>query len=296
MITVATDCSGIEAPLQALIQLKIPYKQLWSCEIDHFARESAAANYPKPAEVYNDIITRDHSVLPHVDLYVCGFPCQSFSSAGKRLGTADPRASVINAMLSTIENSRPKILILENVTGFKSIENGKPYSELIKILEKNYFIDASVYNTKDFGLPQNRKRIYFVGIRRDLQKKVFVKPKEVKMKPLASIIDSTNISNTPMSSIYHKNLKNLKNDTKIITPYNYYSAMGDISPTLVTGCGYFFLLRENRPFTIKELLSLQGFPKNFKVVVSKTQIVKQIGNSMSVCVVKLIIKEALKCI
>lgn len=299
MITVATDCSGIEAPLQALIQLKIPYKQLWSCEIDHFARESAAANYQRPVSVYNDIMTRDHSVLPHVDLYVCGFPCQSFSLAGKRLGTLDPRASVINAMLSTINFSKPKIIILENVTGFASIEKGRPYSELIKILEKEYYIDASVYNTKDYGLPQNRKRIYFVGIRKDIRKKPFVKPKEVKMKPLTSIVDaSLKGSGIPKDKI-EKIRRNPGATYNIINIYfinRNNKSSSDFSPTLLTTLQMPFVYELNRPFTIKELLRLQGFPKNFKVVVSKTQIIKQIGNSMSVCVVKAITKEALRCI
>ena len=196
VITIGTDCSGIEAPIQALIQLKIPYKQLWSCDIDSYARKSAEANYPKPKRIYNDIMDRNHKELPHVDIYVCGFPCQSFSMAGKRLGTADPRASVIGAMVETINQVKPKIIILENVKGFRSIEDGKPMKDLVAILEKQYNVNVSIYNTKKYGLPQNRERIYFVGIRKDVQKKHFVKPKEVKMKPLSSIVDASLINET----------------------------------------------------------------------------------------------------
>jgi DNA (cytosine-5)-methyltransferase 1 len=302
LLTIGTDCSGIEAPLQALIQLKIPFKQKWSCDIDKFARESAVANYPEPSKIYNDINSRNHSELPHVDIYVCGFPCQSFSMAGKRLGTADFRASVIISMITTIKSSKPKIIILENVCGFKSIENGKPYSELIEILGKEYNINTSIYNTKDYGLPQNRKRIYFVGIRKDIQKKEFIKPKEVKMKLLTSIVDSSlKGEKTPLKLDFLKKIRLNKDATYNIINMGFIRgnktpiASSDFSPTLLTSEPP-VIYELNRTFTIKELLQLQGFPKNFKVVVSNTQIIKQIGNSMSVCVIKQIIKEALKCI
>jgi DNA (cytosine-5)-methyltransferase 1 len=295
MITIGTDCSGIEAPLQALNQLKVPYKQLWSCDIDKYTRMSCEANYPKPEKVYTDMITRNNKELPRIDLYVCGFPCQSFSLAGRRLGLDDPRPSVISSMLDTISKTKPKIIILENVSGFKSIDSGKPYKILTELLSKEYCLDASIYNTKDYGLPQNRKRIYFVGIRKDIQKKSFVKPLPVKMKSFESIIDSS-IVGTIIPDMYFKNIHKIKENTKILVPWNYYNPMGLISPTLTTQCSYFFLIKQKRVLTNKELLAIQGFSKNFRIVVNRGQITKQIGNAMSVCVVKKIIKEALLCI
>jgi DNA (cytosine-5)-methyltransferase 1 len=295
MITVGTDCSGIEAPLQALIQLKVPFKQLWACDIDNYTRLTCEANYPKPEKVYTDMITRNNKELPHVDLYVCGFPCQTFSLAGRRLGLDDPRPSVISSMLDTVSKSKPKIVILENVTGFKSIDSGKPYALLIQELSKEYHVDASVYNTKDYGLPQNRKRIYFVCIRKDIQKKKFMKSSEVKMKPLESIINDSLVGEK-IPNMYFKNMNKIKENTKILSPWNYYSDVEFMCPTLTTQCSQLLIIKLKRPFTISELLQLQGFPKNFKVVVSNTQIAKQIGNSMSVCVLKKIIKETLFCI
>jgi len=303
MITIATDCSGIEAPIEALIQLKLPFKQLWSCEIDQFARLSSDANYPKAEQVFTDMTSRQNKGLPLVDLYVCGFPCQSFSLAGKRLGLGDPRTSVIPSMLETIKESKPKVIILENVIGFKSIDNGAPFALLLSILEKNYNVNVNIYNTKDYGLPQNRKRIYFVGIRKDVQKKEFIKPKTVKMKPIESIIDDKN--KNVISPLSFDNLKKIRlNKTAKYNIINMYFilrnpspiASADFSPTLTTINNPPIIHELNRKFSIQELLQLQGFPKKFKVVASKTQITKQIGNSMSVCVVKKIIKEALDCI
>jgi DNA (cytosine-5)-methyltransferase 1 len=300
MITIGTDCSGIEAPLEALRQLRIPYKQLWRCEIDKYARLSASANYPEPHKIYEDILNRNHKELPRVDIYVCGFPCQSFSMVGKRLGTSDPRSNVINEMVASIKASKPKIIILENVRGFLSIEGGKPLEKLKKILGKEYNLDVSLYNTKDYGLPQTRTRVYFVGIRRDLQKKPFVKPSEVKMKPLTDIVDSN-----VRGSKTHKSMSMIDKSKRYKDCFYNIINMGfltygrgaskDKCPAIITGNPH-FIYELNRVFSLKELLQLQGFPKSFKVVVTPTQIIKQIGNSMSVCVVKKVIQETLMCI
>jgi DNA (cytosine-5)-methyltransferase 1 len=90
VIRVGTDCSGIEAPIQALLQMKKKIKHVWSCDYDKFAKQSIYANY-KPEIWYDNITTRDHTSLPDIDLYVCGFPCQPFSLMGNKQGTKDKR-------------------------------------------------------------------------------------------------------------------------------------------------------------------------------------------------------------
>jgi len=250
-----------------------------------------------PENIYTDMLKRNNKDLPHVDLYVCGFPCQAFSTSGLRLGTKDPRAKIIPKMLDTISKSKPKICILENVKGFINIEAGEPVKLLLKTLEKiGYNVHHSLYNTKNYGIPQNRERIYFVCIRKDLQKKIFEKPREVKMKAFEDILIDDRVHDKPVSKMYNKNFHKIKSNTKIITPYNYYTPYQDISPTLDTACSYFFIIKQNRVLYEKEALQLQGFRKNFKQVVSRNQMMKQVGNSMSVNVVKKIIKEALLCI
>jgi DNA (cytosine-5)-methyltransferase 1 len=298
MITIGTDCSGIEAPLQALKGLKIQYIQKWSCEIDKYARLSSEANYKKPEKVYTDMLTRDNSLLPHVDLYVCGFPCQSFSNMGNRLGTSDPRSKIIPKMIDTIKYSKPKICILENVRGFMTIENGKPCKMLIEELQKlGYNVNHSIYNTKDYGIPQNRERVYFVCIRKDIQKKDYDKPKKTKMKSFESILEDTKVNiEGGIEGTYCKNLYKIKENTKILKRDNYYFPIEFVSPTLDTGCSHFMIIKQNRKLLYKEALRLQGFPSSFKKVVSNNQLMKQIGNSMSVNVLKKIIQEAIKCI
>lgn len=298
MLTIGTDCSGIEAPIQALQQLKIPFIQKWSCEIDKYARISCEANYTKPEKIYTDMLLRNNSELPHVDLYVCGFPCQAFSNMGNRLGTKDPRAKIIPKMIDTIKNSKPKVCILENVRGFMNIENGIPIKNLLNELEKlGYKVYYSLYNTKNYGLPQNRERVYFICIRKNIQKKKYIKPKECKMKTFESILVDKKIQPGEIPVMYKfNNIVKKSTDLHLINNnYNKLQYMKNISPTLTTTSKY-YILELNRVMNLRESLRLQGFSDKFKQVISNNQMMKQIGNSMSVNVLKCIIKEAIKCI
>jgi DNA (cytosine-5)-methyltransferase 1 len=138
------------------------------------------ANYP-PEIMYEDITERDHSQLPDVDIYVCGFPCQSFSSMGKKKGTKDTRSNIMLHCIEVIREKQPPVFILENVKNFKFIEKGAPFNYLISSLESIgiYNIHADVYNTRDYGIPQNRERIYIIGIKHDVQISDFYKAKYV---------------------------------------------------------------------------------------------------------------------
>ena len=175
ILKVATDCSGIEAPIQALKQLRIPFKHVWCSDIDKFCISSIKANYA-PGRLYGDkdsayphgdMRTRDHRKLPDVDLYICGFPCQSFSQAGKQKGLSDPRGNIIYSCLNTIKAKEPRYFILENVKNILFIDkkNKKEkygeswkviWGEIEKLKELGYSIDWKVLNTRDYGIPQNR--------------------------------------------------------------------------------------------------------------------------------------------
>jgi DNA (cytosine-5)-methyltransferase 1 len=179
-LTIGTDCSGIEAPLQALIQMKKKFTQEFASDINNKCRETSKANYPEEKEFYNDITKRNHKNLKkNLDLYVCGFPCQPFSTAGLKLGSSDTRSNVLSHCIKTIKHILPKIFILENVKQFKNIQKGKIFNNTIKKLEsiknnnKNqYNIIDIVLNAKHYGVPQNRERLFIIGIRKDVQKKI----------------------------------------------------------------------------------------------------------------------------
>ena len=132
VLNVATDCSGIEAPIEALLQMKKKFKHVWACDINKYCRESIKANY-KPEILYTDIFNR---TLPNesIDLYVCGFPCQSYSLIGKKLGSRDIRSNVKNECINTIKTTKPKIFLLENVKNLKTIEKGNIFKKLLEEL------------------------------------------------------------------------------------------------------------------------------------------------------------------
>lgn len=109
MLRIGTDCSGIEAPIQALQQLRIPFEHSFCCEKDPFALKSIQANYT-PKKIYNDITKRKHALLPDIDIYVCGFPCQPFSLMGNKMGTEDSRSNIMYQCIKVIKKNYLKCL------------------------------------------------------------------------------------------------------------------------------------------------------------------------------------------
>ena len=165
MLKIGTDFSGIGAPEQALKKLGIKYKSVFACDIDKYAKQSFLANYTTD-NFYDDITKRDHSKTPYCDLYVAGFPCQAFSVAGKRKGFDDTRGTLFFDLLQYIKLQRPKYFILENVKGLLRHDKGNTLETILKSLEAlKYDIHYKVLNTKDYGIPQNRERIFIVGFR-----------------------------------------------------------------------------------------------------------------------------------
>jgi DNA (cytosine-5)-methyltransferase 1 len=300
VLRIGTDCSGIEAPIQALQQLGIPFEHSFCCEKDKYVLQSIKANY-NPNKIYTDITKRKHALLPDIDIYVCGFPCQPFSLMGNKMGTEDSRSNIMYQCIKVIKKKLPKIFILENVKNFKFIQEGQPFnyllSELKKIKNHNkelaYNVSFDILNTKDYGIPQNRERIFIIGIRKDIQKETYSTPDKLQMKPLDDfIIDKTIHINTNIPSTIMKKLKKINNEKNYIIPCSNFSvSMKNKTPTLTTNCGSYFHSTYKRYLTQKECLLLQGFNKNFKQVISNRQLFKQIGNSMSVNVLKVLFKK-----
>lgn len=295
---IGTDCSGIEAPIQALKQLKVQFNHVFSSDIDKNVKISINANYD-PDFFYEDMTKRKVSDLPNMDIYVCGFPCQSFSLAGQRKGTNDKRGTIFWHCLKVIKNKLPKIFLLENVKGLLSIDKGKTFKKIIKDLNKieKYQVEWKILNTKDYGIPQNRERVFIVGIRNDYFKKVlknkYVWPKKKRMTSLSKYIDKKDNSKSNLPKSAKNMMKRIPEDSLFIDlnfrKHNYPNS-NVYSPCLMTQ-GLLWCVPKNRYANIKECLSLQGFPKTFKQEVSDSQMKKQIGNSMSVNVIKELFKS-----
>jgi len=294
-LRIGTDCSGIEAPIQALKKLKIKYSHEWSCEIDKHAQASIKANY-NPKILYDDITKRQVSKLPDIDMYVCGFPCQTFSMAGKRQGFQDARGTVFFYCVKVIRKKRPNVFILENVKGLLSHDNGNTLKTVLSTLNKlkNYNIYHKVLNTRDYGIPQNRERIFIVGIKKTSMKgKVFEFPKKKKMKDVRSYIDTKDTSKDKLTQRLKEPVKKSKGVFVDLSFINIVSNLWyqTYTPTILRH-SILWCVPMKRKANVKEYLSLQGFPKSFKQVVSDRQLKMQVGNSMSVNV----LVELFKCV
>jgi DNA (cytosine-5)-methyltransferase 1 len=191
---VGTFFSGIGSPEQALLNLSIKHEIEFACDIDKYARKTYLKNFDCK-NMYEDITALDMKDLSYVDLLVFGFPCQAFSMAGKRGGFEDTRGTLFYDALRYLKVHKPRYFIAENVKGLLSHDNGKTFQTIIDCLalttntqmslmpfdNLGYHIYYKVLNTKDFGIPQNRERIFIVGIRDDADNN-FRFPKEINLK------------------------------------------------------------------------------------------------------------------
>lgn len=139
------------------------------CEKDKFARKSYEAMYDTKGEwFHDDITTIDSTRLPKADLWCAGSPCQNVSIAGKRAGLYGERSGLFFTFVELIksqkEEDKPEWIILENVKGLLSSGGGRDYLDYLSILdESGYDLEWQVFNSKDYGVPQNRERIYTIG-------------------------------------------------------------------------------------------------------------------------------------
>jgi DNA (cytosine-5)-methyltransferase 1 len=162
------------------------------CEIDKFANASYKAMHrPKEDEWYaNDITRVNPGELPEADCYCGGFPCQAFSIAGKRGGFADTRGTLFFEVMRLARERKPKYLLLENVAGLLSHDGGKTFGTILNTLgELGYWYEYQVLNSKHFGVPQNRERVFIIGHLRGTSGRKVFPIKGTNGKALKKLID-----------------------------------------------------------------------------------------------------------
>jgi len=180
MMKVGSDFSGIGSPEVALKNLGIDIEHVFACDVDEYAKKSFLEIH-KPNVFFDDIRNRNHGSVERLDMYFAGFPCQAFSIAGKRKGFDDIRGTLFFDTAEFIRINRPKVFVLENVKGLLNHDKGNTYQTIIDVLSNGggtvnsqmsfdmfedglgYHLHTCLLNTKDFGLPQNRERIFIVG-------------------------------------------------------------------------------------------------------------------------------------
>lgn len=191
-ISLATLFSGIGAPEFAAREVFGEVETVFACEIDKYARQSYLANHDTPLAFYEDVCDLDAKAYAgQIDILIGGSPCQDFSIAGQRAGEDGERGNLIWQFYRIVSEARPKIFIYENVKGFLSINGGKSYQRLLDALRKlGYFCHAEILNTKDYGIPQNRERLYIVGfLNADEYHAFFNAPKQALELNLGDMLD-----------------------------------------------------------------------------------------------------------
>lgn len=267
------------------------------CEIDKFARASYKAIHDTKGEIeLHDITTVSDGTIRgigSVDIICGGFPCQAFSIAGNRRGFKDTRGTLFFEIARFASILRPKYLFLENVKGLLNHENGVTFETIISTLDElGYNVEWQVLNSKNFGVPQNRERVFIIGhLRRERTRRIF---------PLSGKNQST--SNQSAMKIGNINPSGNGMNGEV------YQADG-LAPTLTTNKGEGQKIAINsyhennhlsdgfriRKLTPKECWRLQGFPDwtfdKAQEVNSNSQLYKQAGNSVTVNVIAAIAKE-----
>ncbi len=173
-------CAGIGAGRLGLQNLGLHC--LAFSEIDKYAERTYREFFGQEEKNYGDLTKININDLPDFDLMIAGFPCQSFSVIGQRKGMSDDRGQIIYSLIKIMKAKKLPYFILENVKGLVNHDGGKSLNAILEALNNaGYKVFSKVLNSLDYGVPQMRERIYFIGIRKDLVKenKSFEWPEKV---------------------------------------------------------------------------------------------------------------------
>lgn len=281
-------------------------KSVFSSEIDKFAVKTYKANFGDMPE--GDITAIDENDIPKHDILVGGFPCQAFSQAGKKQGFDDTRGTLFFEIARIIKHCRPKAFLLENVKNLKSHDNGRTYKTIENTLKNlNYEVYNIILKAKDFGVPQNRQRIYIVGFDKEQVNnfKDFTFPKPPMCETCLgdilqeNVLDKYTISDALWQGHQRRKKSHRANGNGF--GYSLFNADSEYANTISARYykdGSEILIEQAgknpRKITPREAARLQGFPENFLIVVSDTQAYKQFGNSVAVPVINAIAKQIIQ--
>lgn len=298
-------------------------KCVYTSEWDEYSKKTYSANFGEVP--FGDITLKStkNFIPKKFDILCAGFPCQAFSIAGRRGGFEDTRGTLFFDVAEILKIHKPKAFFLENVKGLRNHDKGKTLETILNVLRNDlgyYVPEPQIINAKDFGVPQNRERIFIVGFRKDLKISEFNYPKPTNPNTqIKDIIEKNEVSvKYYLSTQYLDTLRKHKERHK--SKGNGFGfeikKMDGIATTIV--CGGMGkernLLIDNRltnfkpvtkikgevnregirKMTPREWARLQGYPDNFKIIVSDVQAYKQFGNSVAVPAIQATAKQIIK--
>lgn len=292
-------------------------------EWDKFAQQTYSANFMDEISINGDITQIDEKDIPAFDICLAGFPCQAFSLAGQRKGFKDnykgmSRGTLFFDVARICEHHKPKVIFCENVKGLTIHDKGRTFEVIVGTLkEMGYTVFHKVLNSKDYGVPQNRERIYIVAFRNDIDSSGFVFPEPTDTtKTIKDIMERKPVpAKYYLSETYVETLKKHKARHEAkgngfgyeirsldgIAGAIVCGGMGrernliidkrqkDLTPTThIKG----EINKEGiRKMTPREWARLQGFPDSYKLVLADTHLYKQFGNSVTVPVIQAIAEQ-----
>ena len=302
-------------------------KTVFVSEWDEHAQKTYKANFADDFEIAGDITKIAEDDVPDFDICLAGFPCQAFSLAGQRKGFADDykgmsRGTLFFDVARICDKKKPKVIFCENVKGLTIHDKGRTF-DIIKntLREIGYTPFEHILNSKDFGVPQNRERIYIVAFRNDIAPKEFIFPEPTdSTKRIKDILEGPVLAKYYLSECYMQTLRDHKarhaakghgfgyeiREWDDVAGAIVCGGMGrernliidkrqtDLTPTThIKG----EINKEGvRKMTPREWARLQGFPDSYKLVLADVHLYKQFGNSVTVPVIRAIaekVKEVL---
>lgn len=290
-------------------------KCLFASEIDEHCQKTYFTNFGEIPRA--DIRQIESDDIPDHDILCAGFPCQTFSIMGDKKGFDDSRGNLFFELTRILKEKQPQAFLLENVEGLISHDNQKTMLKILSLLhECGYNTKIKVFNSKHFGVPQNRKRVYFVGFKDFYRCQKFMWPTpnfdEVAIKDILEkeVVDEKYylskkrwqsekrkreyLKQLSKNSGYTAQLRSLNDIALTIT-----ATSGSVSRNVIIDKRIKKLPDDKNPefvrrFTPREYARLQGFSENFKIVVSDTQAYKQFGNAVTVPVIQTIAKKIIE--
>ena len=300
IIDLFAGVGGIRLGFQNIFQSKAEF--VFSSEIDKYAKITYQTNYNDTPD--GDITQIDAKDIPAHDIILAGFPCQAFSVAGLRKGFEDTRGTLFFDVARIAKYHKPKVIFLENVKGFRNHDKGNTFKVVKKTLEDlGYSVFSKVLNAKEFGVPQNRERIYIIAFLDKDMNFEFPTPLSRDVK-LGHILEKDiDEKYTISDKLWAGHQRRKKEHKKKGNGFGYSMFNEESKYTSTISARYYkdgseILIEQKdknpRKLTPREAGRLQGFPDSFKIPVSDTQAYKQFGNSVAVSVIEELAKKVLK--
>ncbi|MEA3491384.1 MAG: DNA cytosine methyltransferase [Campylobacterota bacterium] len=276
---------------------------VFSSEWNKYSRQTYQANFGLE-EIYGDITEVDENEIPAHDILLAGFPCQPFSQAGLKRGFDDIRGTLFFDIARILEAKKPKAFLLENVKQLRGHDKGRTLEVIMQTLRDIGYtnVEYNLLKARDFGLPQNRERLYIVGFLDEAVDFSFPKPLALETR-VGDILDDEIAEKYTISDRLWAGHQRRKRENRLKGKGFGYSIFTHDSPYTSTISARYYkdgseiLIEQDgknpRKITPREASRLQGFPEDFKIPVSDTQAYQQFGNSVPVSVIEALAKQML---